>query len=35
MLMPVWERRNYLQQLLDEVEYERKEMEKHSKPSRR
>jgi len=33
MLMPVWERRNYIQQLLDEVEYQKQEAEKQSRPS--
>jgi len=33
MLMPVWERRNYIQQLLDEVEYQKQEAEKQARPS--
>jgi hypothetical protein len=30
MMMPVWERRNYIQQLITEVEDERKEIEKNN-----
>ena len=31
--MPVWERKNYLQQLLEEVEEEKKEIEKQNRTS--
>ena len=33
MYTPVWERRNYIQQLLDEVEEERKQMENQQSKS--
>ena len=31
--MPVWERKNYIQQLLDEVDEEKQQMDKQSKSS--
>ena len=33
MYMPVWERRNYIQQLMDEVDEEKKQMEQQSRAS--
>ena len=33
MVMPVWERRNYIQQLIDEVDEEKKEMERQQSKS--
>jgi len=33
MSMPVWERRNYLQQLLEEVEEEKKEIDRQQNSS--
>jgi hypothetical protein len=35
MSMPVWERRNYIEQFLEEVEYQNKQIEEQSKKSKR
>ena len=35
MFMPVWERRNYIQQFLDEVEFQNKQIEDQNKKAKR